>query len=231
MHKLQWIFNKIRYSINYFYYFTASLAKNVYPCKLVEAKSNLSDKGIIIIYKILGCSKNCEIPLQKLLENKKNLEIFHPIDAAKLGSIAFKEIICDLPKDKRVKEFQRIKNIMLHSTHDVYSDELIINSEYSNDQCIEYKDLTFLYPIISKNKYYCKLVGGKNDSLKIGTTIVYTLLGKREGYERSLQEILTGDLLQKFHPTEVLKFGFIFEGDSMFYLTKTGKAQFKGGEG
>ncbi|HSW68655.1 MAG TPA: hypothetical protein VLI69_00675 [Gammaproteobacteria bacterium] len=216
MEKIKNFMVRIKHFINSLYYFKSILAKNVYPCRLIGEK--IDSQETIILYKIRGQQNNSEILLQQLLNNKKLIEKFHSADAVKLGIIAFKDIILSLDKSEQEQKFYQIKNIMLNSIHDIYpskyfTDICLINSCTNNSIDEEnYLDLA-----VRENKYPCKLVASKTTHKKNCTTIVFTILGKREGHEKSLSSLLAdNELLEKFHPTEAIKFGFIDFGDSKF---------------
>lgn len=69
------------------------------------------------------------------------------------------------------------------------------------------------------NYYICKLVGEKNISDSPNTVILYRMLGKRDLFEISVNDLLDNkELLEKFHPTEAVKFGAIAMGDILFNL-------------
>lgn len=218
---------KIKYFINYLYYMCFSLIKNTYPYKLIGEKINPLSTETIVLYKILGSNTNYEIPLKHLLDNKKLIENFHPTDALKLGAIAFDEIIFALPESERKTSFEKIKTKMLNSTHDTYPNRILeslsIKTHKNHCNHMQYNP-TYLDSVVTKNKYPYKLVGAKSSSLKKGTTIMFTIFGKREGYEKILQELLNDKLtIEKFHPTETVKFGFIALGDALYEIQKNGK--------
>ena len=67
-----------------------------------------------------------------------------------------------------------------------------------------------------RNHYACKAVGQK--TTKPGHTIIlYTLLGKRDVYEIPIQDLLNNnELINRFPPTQAIKFGVIALGDLSF---------------
>jgi len=222
MKKIKNLIIKTKQFINCLYYLRSSIAKNTYPCKLVGEKINPLGNGTIILYKIRGEQDNNEIPLQYLLNTKKLIEKFHPTDAVKLGSIALKDILLELNENERNQKFNIIKNIMLNSTHDIYPIKEFKILDYQHktptfNNSVNKDD--YLDSAVMGNTYPCKLVGSKATDNTSLTIIIFTILGKREGYEKSLSELLKDKkLIERFHPTEAIKFGFIALGDSIFEL-------------
>lgn len=204
--------------INYLYYFRSSIAKNTYPCKLVGEKISFPSNEQIILFKVLGKKNIYNAPLKGLFPDKKIISGFSPKDALKLGEIAFNEIINNVPKDEQLDKFKRMKEVMLTSTHDIYHTYNLDNSV--SDNFINSTNLeidSYLAYLIVKNSYPFKLVGYQSQDNFKETTIIYTILGKREGYKKSLKAIITTDgFLGKFHPTEAIKFGFIYAGEKFF---------------
>lgn len=75
------------------------------------------------------------------------------------------------------------------------------------------------YRKATKSNYYpCKLIGEKpNNAEQSNTVIIYRHIGKREIFEISVKDLLDKrDLLERFHPTEAVKFGAIAMGDILF---------------
>lgn len=180
--------------------------KNFYPCKIIGEKNN----GIIIIKKS-NYSHPIEITIQDILDNEKLISTLHPSDALTLGSIAFQEMIITLHDSERKKKFDQIKNIMLNLEDNIHKN--ICQNHYCNNDTTQFNH----YILNIKNKYPCKLVGTKKTRNTHETIIIFTILGKREGYNITLNEIISNkELLEKFHPTEAVKFGFISLGDVFF---------------
>lgn len=71
---------------------------------------------------------------------------------------------------------------------------------------------------LKRNVYHCKLVGEKqNNKDKYNTIILYRFIGKRDIFEIAIKDLLENrELLEKFHPTEAIKFGAIAMGDTLF---------------
>jgi hypothetical protein len=120
----------------------------------------------------------------------------------RIGSIALEEFISGLPKNSRKQKFNEIKNMMLNPSH--------VTSTQKNITAL------FTEPAI-KNTYPFKLVSGKPNHQGTDTIITYTILGKREGHQKNLGDLINNmELIEKFHPTETVKFGFIGLGDFLF---------------
>lgn len=217
MLKIKKIGSKLKYLINSMYYLKDSISKNTYPYKLIGEKIYHLESGKIVLYKILGQQNNNEISLKNLLNNKKFIEKFHPADAIRLGAMAFEEIISNLNHAERQVKFDQIKNTMLNSAHDVYPKREPSLHELQNITSDHTTNEDYLDIAVMRNSYPCKLVGGKTDRKQIRTIITYIIWGKRDGHEKSLKHLINDkELIQKFHPTEAIKFGFIFSGDSLF---------------
>lgn len=226
MDKIINLFSKIKYFINYLYYFKSSLRKNVYPYKLISKKITSNHAVTIISYRTRGQNKINEISLQELLNNKKLIDRFHPLEAVKLGSIAFEDIILNLPSETQNNKFNQIRNIMLSSVHDLSPNKESESTYFTQvNNNISFDDADYIDNAEINNTYVCKLVGGKFNFAKSTTTIIFTILGKREGYTKLLHDVIADKkLLSKFHPTEAVKFGFISTGDDFFKLSEIGMA-------
>lgn len=224
MNKLRYLIGKIRYIVDYIYYFNSSIIKNTYLCKLLGEKINFLKEEPLIVFKLLGKKSTYTIPLSKLLCNKKLVEGFHPADALKLGSLALNDVFLKLPEHKRCNQFNKIKTLMLNSTHDVYAniltadvDSLCITSNQNVSQDIPMEIYHYLDLSTVDNIYPYKLVGGSFHPDNDNTIIIYTIFGKRDGYKKPLKKIIAEhSLIAKFHPTEAVKFGFIHAGDNIF---------------
>ncbi len=209
---------KIKHMISnltgFFQYHYAN-TKNHYTCRLLGEK--YKDNHVVISFRNLGESHTTEISIQELLSTPFLIANFHPKEALIIGSIALEEFTLGLSKNDQKEEFYKIKNIMLNSIHDItrsIKDSYLEESFLINQKKSIKTSFIRQHP---KNKYPFKLVGGKSSDQINGTVITYTILGKREGHEKDLREIINNsELLEKFHPTEVVKFGFISLGDSIF---------------
>lgn len=166
--------SKIQHSMNFIHYLRCSITKNIYAYEITGEKIIPSKTGITISYKMPGDSSNKAISIQDLLNDKKLIEKFHPLDAFKLGSLAFEDIILKLPETKKFEKFFQIKNMMLTSTHDV---DLKQNNQNSLTQFLHIqpkstslKELTGHFDSsIYKNAYPFKMVGGR-EKLKFDLT-------------------------------------------------------------
>lgn len=213
MRWLDKIFFILKKQINYFYYLNSTFSRNSYPCKLIGEKLNSTNEEPIIIFKILGKIEKYSIPISNIFFNKNLIASFSPKDSLKLGRIAFNFIINNKKENDKLKIFSNIKEMMLSSVHDIFSEAHFFSElTPANLEAIINIDIeSYLISLISNNKYPFKLVG--YESLN-KTTIIYTLFGKRDGYQKTLNNIINTDLvLDKFHPTEAVKFGFISAGE------------------
>jgi hypothetical protein len=219
MHKdksMRWldkIFFILKKYINYLYYLNSTFSRNSYPCKLIGEKLNSTSDEPIIIFKILGKVEKYSIPLINIFFNKNLIASFSPKDSLKLGRIAFNFIINNKKENDKLKTFYKIKEIMLSSVHDIFSgSHFFSKSTPANLEAIINIDIeSYLISLISRNKYPFKLVGYKSLNK---TIIIYTIFGKRDGYQKTLNSLInTNSVLDKFHPTEAVKFGFISAGE------------------
>ena len=68
-----------------------------------------------------------------------------------------------------------------------------------------------------RNRYPCKIVGEKFDETTHKTTVMYKVLTKKEEFEIGLEDLLDNQsLLEKFHPTQTVKLGFMAFGEIFF---------------
>jgi hypothetical protein len=76
-----------------------------------------------------------------------------------------------------------------------------------------------------QNIYSHKAIGQRQN--KEGTTIImYTILGKRDVYEISINDLMDNKrLLERFHPCQAAKFGVISLGDVLFTLPQHQREQ------
>ncbi|MBA3660217.1 MAG: hypothetical protein H0W64_00635 [Gammaproteobacteria bacterium] len=207
--------------INYLYYLKFSFKKNFYPCKLLGEKLILKNDEQLIIFKLMGKKSHYIELLSSLFLNKELISGFSPKDTLKLGGLAFNDIIIKLPENEKLEKFKKVKEVMLASTHDIFPSSLPTNERLISDAYNKTTtdDISALLTFaISKNNYPFKLVGYKSTPGCQDTTIVYTIFGRRDGHRKILSEIISkNDFLEKFHPTEVIKFGFINSGEEYFY--------------
>ncbi|HLB41988.1 MAG: hypothetical protein A3F13_04890 [Gammaproteobacteria bacterium RIFCSPHIGHO2_12_FULL_40_19] len=211
------IFNGL---LNRLHYARSAFLKNTYQCKLIGEKFDSSNTEAVIVFKLLGKKDQHTPSIHSVFYNKKLISNFSPKDAAKLGRIAFNDLNYDARDIEDRNQFIKIKNAMLSSTHDIYlpsyphnCGQFTQSTEAVDRMCVNFN----LDSSASKNKYPFKLVSYKSVSLPGETIIIYTILGKRDGYKKPLKEIMsTNSLLEKFHPTEAAKFGFIFTGEDFF---------------
>lgn len=200
-------------AIGFFQYYYSAFMRNYYPCKLDGEKRSEETNEIIVVYHKAKNSLSLEMPIKELLSNYTLTADFQPEEAVKIGFIALEQFVLEVPLDERAVKFNQIKHIMLNSTCDVTQ-----NFNFGNiflkptDESTKYGDRNHL----NKNIYPCRLVGRKPDNVTNGTRIIFTVLGKREGYDTTISELISNkDLLNKFHPTEAVKFGFIHMGDTL----------------
>ena len=224
MYILQKAKNILDKQTGFIQYHYAAYMRNYYPCKLVGEKPSESTSGTIVVFNKAGNAQSSEIPIKELLSDLALIAHFNPEEASKIGFIALEQFIFEVPVEERALKFNQIKNIMLNFTRDINQDFSLTNLFFDNDYCklnTDNKKVNFY-----KNIYPYRLVGEKNNSKVSGTKIIYTTLGKREGYNRSLQDLISNkDLISKFHPTEAVKFGFIYMGDILFGFSNQVKKQ------
>jgi hypothetical protein len=210
--------SKMKNIFNYLYYIFSSITKNVFPCKLIGEK--IINNETIIVFKILGKEGIHETPIKSLFNHKNLLENFSPIDALKLGTISFTDILFSLPEQKRKETFENIKNKMFSSSNFFYP--LPVNEETEIEH-YNIDDIKNYY--INKNKYNFRLVGTKTNHASQKTVILYTIFGKKEGYELPLSDLIANKkALVQFHPADAVKLGFIAQGDNVL-LNHTQKTE------
>jgi|GEM_PF-2022805 hypothetical protein len=97
-----------------------------------------------------------------------------------------------------------------------------------------FKKLKLFFPWVSyklaeiRNVYTHKAVGQRQ--AKNGETLImYTILGKRDLYDTSINKLMSDQkLLERFHPCQAAKFGAIALGDTLFSLpTEQQKPRYK----
>lgn len=72
-----------------------------------------------------------------------------------------------------------------------------------------------------KNRYPCRVVGERIHSDTQETVVIYKITPRKEEFEISLKELLNQPLLiEKFHPTEALRLGFMAFGEIFFNQPK-----------
>lgn len=213
--KIKDLFVRIEGFFQYHYF---SFMRNYYPCKLVGERRLVKGNEITVIYHKSGHSIPFEKPIKKLLSDYNLISFFNPDESLKIGFIAFEEFIFEEPHEERMIKFNAIKSAMLNSNYDTKK-SFNFSSLFSEKVNAEYKEN--YVGNLHKNTYPCRLVLGNNCNKNNETTITYTLFGKRDGYEIKLRElILNKELLIKFHPTDAVKFGFIYMGDVLFEFHK-----------
>lgn len=80
------------------------------------------------------------------------------------------------------------------------------------------KNKTIYSTEVIKNRYPCKIAGYRNLKAPKDTTILYCVLEKKDNaYEISTRALLEDrKLLEKFHPEDAVRLGFISCGDILF---------------
>ena len=218
MSVIQLVKNFINQLIGFFQYYYAAFMRNYYQCKLVGEKRDESIHDAIVVFNRSGKINSTEMPIKDLLSDLTLVANFVPEEALKIGFTALEQFIFEVPENERQLKFNKIKHIMLNSTHDI-TQHLNFNSlffENTHYNLNKYHEKIQLH----KNKYPCRLVGENTENKTNGTTIIFTVLGKRDGYKKLLSDLISNkDLLNKFHPTEAVKFGFIYMGDTLFEHT------------
>lgn len=200
-------------TIGFFQYYYSAFMRNYYPCKLDGEKRSEETNEIFVVYHKIRNNLLLEIPIKNLLSNSKLLANFQPEEAVKIGFIALEQFILESPLNESALKFNQIKHIMLNSTSTV-NHNFSFENEFIDTAHIQTKNDNTNY--LHKNKYPCRLVGEKQDNTINSTRIIFTILGKREGYDTTLNELINNkDLLKKFHPTEAVKFGFIHMGETL----------------
>jgi hypothetical protein len=212
LRKAKEIFSK---QTGFFQYYYAVYMRNYYPYKLIGEKQSESTNGTIIIFNKTGSIASSEISIKKLLSDLALISNFNPEDAYKIGFIALEQFICEVPLEERFCKFNEIKKIMLNSTGCINQNINLSNFIFNDND--EKPSINNSKITQHKNTYPYRLVGEKNNKNTSETTIIYTILGKRDGYTKSLKNlILHKEIIGKFHPTEAVKFGFIYMGDILF---------------
>ncbi len=216
MFVIQQLKNTIAKLTGFFQYSYARI-RNYYPCRFVGEKRSKETNTAIIIFRELGKSQLIEMPIKELLTDPNLIAHFHPTEALQIGSIALEEFIFELPSHERKIKFNQTKEVMLNSIPNFNSKITFKNYCFKNN-CF---DLSIL-----KNTYPCKLVGGKLNRINMNTIIIFTILGKRDGHEKPLRElIMNKDFIEKFHPIDAIKFGFISLGDRLFKFSEIEKIE------
>ena len=210
---IQKINGVITRAIGFFQYYYAAFMRNYYPCKLDGEKHSEEANEAIVVYHKAKNRLSLEIPIKELLSNPTLIADFQPEEALKIGYIALEQFVLEVPLNERTLKFNQIKHIMLNSTCDVTQNFNFRNLFFeTTDESTKHCDINHL----NKNIYPCRLVGVKSNNITSETRIIFTVLGKRDGYDTTLSELIKNkDLLNKFHPTEAVKFGFIHMGDTL----------------
>lgn len=72
-----------------------------------------------------------------------------------------------------------------------------------------------------KNRYPCRVVGERINSKTQETIVIYKVSPRKEEFEINLKDLLDQPLLiEKFHPTEAIRLGFMAFGDIFFNQPK-----------
>lgn len=72
-----------------------------------------------------------------------------------------------------------------------------------------------------KNRYPCRVVGERINSNTQETIVLYKVLPRKEEFEINLKDLLDQPMLvEKFHPTEAIRLGFMAFGDIFFNQPK-----------
>ena len=72
-----------------------------------------------------------------------------------------------------------------------------------------------------KNRYPCRITAERIDPLTQETNVVYRVSPRRDEFEIKLKSLLDQPLLiEKFHPTETIRLGFMAFGDIFFNQSK-----------
>lgn len=213
------VIRKVKYLavqlMGFLQYYCAAFMRNYCQCKLHGEKRSTETNETVVVYHKAGNSRSLEISIKELLSNPTLISNFYPEDALKIGFIALEQFVFEMPLGERTIKFSQVKQIMLNSTYDVTQKSNPFNLFFESINCEINKNNEPNY--LCKNIYPCRLVGGKADNIALGgTRITFTILGKRDGYDITLSELINNKaLLKKFHPTEAVKFGFIHMGDTM----------------
>lgn len=179
--------------------------RNHYPCKFMGEKANESDSSnVIILYQEKGRNAVQEIPIKDLFDNPTLIEKFCQHDAVRFGVIAISGILFNTEPSLLKQRFNEIKTKMLDS-----------GSSSSN------------YSSSVKNSYPYQIAGEKSSTANShNTTILYTINGKRDLFEITINELLENPtLLEKFHPTVAIKLGAISMGESLIHENQICSAQ------
>lgn len=201
--------------IGFFQYYCAAFMRNYYPCKLDGEKRSEETKETIVVFHKSGSTCLLEMPIKELLADTSLIANFIPEESVKIGYIALEQFLLEVPLDERTSKFNQIKHIMLNSTCDV-TQNLNFNDLFFDIKTFK-SNINGENHRSSRNVYPCRLVGGKVDVITTRTRVIFTVLGKRDGYDKALDDLINNkDLLNKFHPTEAVKFGFIYMGDTLF---------------
>lgn len=215
MFRIKNIVGRFKTFKNYMYYWFHSLGRNIYPSKIIGEKISHLEESLIII-KVMGQNELVYLPLNAIFSSAVLIASFSPKDTLKLGKLAFNQIIIQaLTKEESFHKFIQIKEAMLTSSLNLYQFSPS-HFHLNNLNPIQNEFREGLNAMIAKNKYPYKLVGQKPTKNPIDTTILYTIYGKREGYQKVLTHSVEDVFIEKFHPTEAIKIGFIIAGREHF---------------
>lgn len=209
-------FRKLRILLNnlsgFFYYHHANL-RNCYAYKLLGKKYANDEHEHSIVFRKSGETRITEMPVKEVTVNPSLIAQFHPTSALKIGIIALEELVYALPKETRRQQFINIKKSLLNST---LTDNM---NNAEKPQLLNFPSLdTQAFSLNIKNTHPFKMAGGKCKNKNLDTIIIYTIFGRREGHEKLLKELIDNNaLIEKFHPIDAFKLGFIFRGDDLFF--------------
>jgi hypothetical protein len=209
------LWKRLRNIINYFYYLKVSMTNNLYPYKLIGQKFDRKDNTSRIIYKISGIHLNQVSELQKIICDFNVLEKFHPLDALKMGEIAFSDTIYLLPEKSRSKKYFETCDSMIYLFNGFYFKNI-----NSNKYVCENKNQNIYDNFFIENTYICKFVDAKlHHSNFEEIKIIFTIYGQRHGHEIFLKDLIHDEkLLSHFHPADTVKLGYLSGGKRLFYL-------------
>jgi len=89
------------------------------------------------------------------------------------------------------------------------------------DKIFNTKNAAEYYFLSLRNRYPCKIVGEKFNENTHETIVMYKVLPKKEEFEIRLKDLLENQsLLEKFHPTQTVKLGFMAFGEIFFNQPK-----------
>jgi hypothetical protein len=181
---------KFKDFLNYLHYWKISHINNVYPYKLIGQKFGSVVEAPIIIIKVNGIYQLQEVPLPKIICNLNIIEKFNPLDALKMGKIAFNDTVNSLPAEQRRQKFLDVSKAMTSLIYDVSYKLINTYSHYQES------DNSFLlsYPELNlNNTYLYKLIDVKSsDKTPENIIILCKIFSRREGHEIVLENLIAG---------------------------------------